>query len=67
MGVISRCTICKNRKVDKEVRIMRKNIKEVIKNKYEELEEELVNCDESDIKAIVHTQETLLEILKEAS
>ncbi|WP_338631771.1 hypothetical protein [Clostridium baratii] len=46
---------------------MRKNIKEVIKNKYEELEEELVNCDESDIKAIVHTQETLLEILREAS
>ena len=64
MGVISRCTICKNRKVDKEVRIMRKNIKEVIKNKYEELEEELINCDESDIKAIVHTQEILIEILK---
>lgn len=46
---------------------MRKNIKEVIKNKYEELKEELVNCDESDIKAIVHIQETLLEILREAS
>lgn len=46
---------------------MRKNLKEVIKNKYDELEEELVNCDDNDIKAIVYTQETLLEILRAAS
>lgn len=46
---------------------MGKNIKKLIKNKYEKLEEELVNCDESDIKAIVYTQLTLLEILRESS
>lgn len=43
---------------------MRKNIKEVIKEKYEELEEELINCDESDIRAIVHCGECRRRIAK---